>query len=108
MKTRKTGITRHTWFIACFLLVAISGCASLLAPQEVEEAPAEDKILAMKIKAQLIETKGLKAAAIHVDASNGRVTLSGFVETESQRQLADSITQRTPNVKQVDNQIKVK
>ena len=62
----------------------------------------------MIIKAKLIEAKELKAAAIHVDASNGTVTLSGFVETESQRQLASSITQRTPNVKRVDNQIKVK
>ena len=99
----------HTWMIVCLLImIGISGCAGLLNPQAVEEVAAEDKILAMKIKAKLIETKELKAAAIHVDASNGLVTLSGFIETEAQRQLASSITQRTPNVKRVDNQIKVK
>ncbi len=108
MKTQKICITRHTVLIACFLIATISGCAGLFTSQAVEEVPAEDKILAMNIKAKLIETKELKAAAIHVDASNGRVTLSGFVETESQRRLAGSITQRTPNVKHVDNQIKVK
>ncbi len=109
MITLKWHKIRHTWIVGYLLvMIGISGCAGLFSPQAVEEVPAEDRILAMKIKAKLIEAKELKAAAIHVDASNGLVTLSGFVETESQRQLAGSITQRTPNVKRVDNQIKVK
>ena len=109
MKTQKIYRIRHTWMIVYLLvMIGISGCAGLFSPQAVEEAPAEDTILAMKIKAKLIEAKELKTAPIHVDASNGRVTLSGFVETESQRQLASSITQKTSAVKQVDNQIKVK
>ena len=109
MNTQRIRKIRHRGSIIYLLImIEVSGCASLFSPQAVEEAPAEDRILAMKIKAKLIEAKELKAAAIHVDASNGSVTLSGFVESESQRQLATSITQRTPDVKQVDNQIKVK
>jgi osmotically-inducible protein OsmY len=36
------------------------------------------------------------------------VQLSGFVEKESQRQLARTVAQRVPGVKQVKNRIEVK
>jgi osmotically-inducible protein OsmY len=99
----------HAWISGyLFIMLGISGCAGLLSPQKVEEPPPEDIILAMKIKAKLIEAKELNAAAINVKASNGLVRLSGFVETESQRQLAGKITRRISNVKQVDNQILIK
>jgi osmotically-inducible protein OsmY len=86
----------------------VNGCAGLHNAKTVEEIPQEDVVLAMKIKAKLIESKELNAAAINVEASNGLVKLSGFVETQSQRKLALSITQQIPNIKKVDNQIKVK
>ncbi len=91
-----------------FIFIVVNGCAVLHNAKTVEEIPQEDVILAMKIKAKLIETKELNAAAINVEASNGLVKLSGFVETVSQRKLAHSITQQIPQVKQVDNQINVK
>ena len=90
-----------------FISLAVNGCAGLQNAKTVEEIPQEDVVLAMKIKAKLIEAKELNAAAINVEASNGLITLSGFVETESQRKLAHSITQKILNVKKVDNQIKV-
>ncbi|WP_172592451.1 BON domain-containing protein [Nitrosomonas supralitoralis] len=94
--------------MAClFIIFGVSGCAGF-NPKAVEEAPREDIILAMKIKAKLIEIEELKAAAIHVEVTNGWVVISGFVDTRSQRQLAASIAQQVANVKQVDNQIKVK
>ncbi len=99
----------YIWIISYLLiLLGISGCAGLLGSETVEQAPQADIALAMKIKAQLIEAPNLSAAAIHVEASNGLVVLSGFVETKSQRQLANSIAQKVPNVTQVDNQIQVK
>lgn len=99
----------HIWISGClFIILGISGCAGLLSPQRIEEPPQKDIILAMKIKAKLIEAKELNAAAINVKASNGLVILRGFVETESQRQLAGKITRRISSVKQVDNQIQIK
>ena len=99
---------RHIWIVSYLLItVVISGCAGLFSPK-IEEAPQKDIILAMKIKAKLIKAEKLSAAAIHVETSNGVVILSGFVETESQRQLASAITQQIPNVKRIDNQIQVK
>ncbi len=100
---------RYIWIIGYILILfGISGCAGLLGSETVEQAPKADIALAMKIKAQLIEAPNLSAAAIHVEASNGRVVLSGFVETESQRQLANSIALQVPSATQVDNQIQVK
>ncbi len=100
---------RFIWVIGyLFILLGASGCAGLLSPESIEQAPQEDITLAMKIKAQLIESPELSAAAIHVEASAGQVVLSGYVETNSQRHLAYSIAQQTPNVTQVDNQIQVK
>lgn len=90
-----------------FISIVMNGCAGLHNAKTVEEIPQEDVVLAMKIKAKLIEAKELNAAAINVEASNGLVKLRGFVETQSQRKLAHSITQKIPNVKKVDNQIKV-
>ena len=100
---------RYIGVIGCVcILFGMSGCAGLFSSESVEQAPQEDVALAMKIKVQLIEAPELSAAAIHVEASNGLVVLSGFVETKSQRQLAHSITQQTPNVTRIDNQIQVK
>lgn len=96
------------------ILCALSGCAGLFSHEPFTHEPLikkegqEDLTLAMQVKAKLIETKELSAAAIHVEASNEVVILSGFVETESQRQLAGSVAKKVPNVKQVDNKIKVK
>lgn len=109
MNTLKVEEKTNIWLVFCFfILVGINGCAGFHSTKTVEERPQEDIVLAMKIKAKLIEAKELNAAAINVESSNGLVKLSGFVETESQRKLAHSITQLIPNVKQVDNQIKVK
>jgi len=91
-----------------FISVGINGCAGFHSSKALKEVSQEDIVLAMKIKAKLIEAKELNAAAINIEASNGLVKLRGFVETQSQRKLAHSITQQIPNVKKVDNQIKVK
>lgn len=111
MKTQKIRRIHAIWIVGYLILIGgITSCAGLLNPHpiEIEEESQEDIVLAMKIKAELIEAKELNAAAIHVESINGLVVLKGFVETESQRQLASSITQKIPNVKRVDNQIKVK
>ena len=100
---------QHAYMMSSLLLAfMLSGCAGLINPEEVKEPPQKDIILAMKIKAKLIEAEKISAAAIHVEASNGFVVLTGFVETEAQRQLARKIARQTTDVKQVDNQIQVK
>ncbi|SEM99543.1 BON domain-containing protein [Nitrosomonas marina] len=90
------------------IMTLLSGCAGLLNPETIESEPREDVILAMKIKSRLIESNELSAAAIHVDAKDGVVKLTGFVETSAQQALASQIAQQTDGVIQVENLLEVK
>lgn len=100
---------RYAWHIYSLLvIITLSGCAGLLNSGTVNDEPREEVILAMKVKAALIEEPKLSAAAIHVEISNDVVILSGFVETESQRQLASTVSRKVPGVKKIDNKIEVK
>lgn len=100
---------RHLQYIQyLFIILLISGCASLFSSETIEAEHREDTVLAMKIKSKLIESPKLSGTAIHVDASHGIVKLSGFVETASQRELADTIARQLPDVKQVENEIEIK
>lgn len=97
------------WLCVMLTVVMLSSCASLFgAPEGIEEKPREDVVLAMKIKAVLIKTSQLNAAAIDVEASHDRIRLSGFVDTASQRQLASDVTNWIAGVKEVINEIEVK
>lgn len=109
MKISIVNKVRRVYMMPFLLLIfMLSGCAGLINSEEIKEPPQKDIILAMTIKSKLIEAEKLSAAAIHVEASNGFVVLTGFVETEAQKQLASKITGQTTGVKQIDNQIQVK
>jgi hyperosmotically inducible periplasmic protein len=97
------------WLSLLLVVMTLSGCAGLFSGREgVEEEPREDVVMAMKVKAALIENAQLSAAAIAVEASNHQIRLSGFVETESQRQLASDVANQVPGVTAVINDIEVK
>jgi len=97
------------WFFLILMVVTLNGCASLFGNAEgIKEKPQEDVVMAMKVKAALIEASQLSAAAIEVEASDGRIRLSGFVETASQRQVAGDVASRVTGVKDVLNEIEVK
>ncbi len=101
--------SRCIWIVAyLYIIFGATGCAGILSHEGVAQEPQEDVVLAMKIKARLVKEPQISAAAIHVEATSGLVTLSGFVETNSQHQLAHSIAQQVPGVIQIDNQIQVK
>lgn len=58
-------------------------------------------------KAALI-AKRLDKQSIHYDSENGVLTLSGKVKTPQQKQEAQLLASKVPNVQQVVNQIEVK
>jgi hyperosmotically inducible protein len=101
---------KRSLFLLCYLLAAIviGGCAGLFKDEGVKEEPRNDVIVAMRVKADLIKTPELGAAAIHVEASDGVVHLTGFVEEATQRQLASTVAQRISGVRQVKNDIEIK
>ena len=89
------------------LVLALTGCTTLFGGDVVKEEPPQDAAIATKVKAKLIEER-VGAAAIRVESDQGVVKLSGFVDSEQQRQRATALAQSVPGVKSVTNTIEVK
>lgn len=92
-----------TPLLAVLWLGACAGFGNRLEPE-----PAVDAALATRIKARLVEDETLDAAAIQVESDAGRIRLRGFVETEEQRQHAETLALEQAGVGAVNNEIVVK
>lgn len=66
-----------------------------------------DATITASIKLQLATGKGVAAHDINVDTRQGRVTLTGQVASEAERQLAIRIARDTEGVREVENNIHV-
>lgn len=67
-----------------------------------------DSAITTKIKSKLAANQGLSSFDIHVETTNGVVTLTGTVDNASARELAGKIASGTDGVKSVDNNVEVK
>ena len=65
-----------------------------------------DKAIEKNLDAALIQNKLQKS--VKYDVKNGVVTLTGEVNSQSKRALADRIASAVPNVKQVVNDVQIK
>ena len=65
-----------------------------------------DKAIEKNLDAALIQNKLHKS--VKYDVKNGVVTLTGEVNSQSKRALADRIASAVPNVKQVVNDVQIK
>jgi hyperosmotically inducible protein len=68
----------------------------------------DDATITTKIKAKLFDESILRGLAISVDTFEGNVTLTGAVDTESQKKKAGDIATSTYGVKKVNNLIMIK
>jgi osmotically-inducible protein OsmY len=66
-----------------------------------------DATITASIKMQLATGKGVAAHNINVDTRQGRVTLTGQVSSEAERQLAVRIARDTEGVREVENGLQV-
>jgi len=65
----------------------------------------EDSVLTAKVKTALIQQQGLQGFEINVTTHNGIVQLSGFVDTDVQKELAGQIARNVDGVVQLVNNI---
>ena len=65
-----------------------------------------DKAIEKNLDAALIQNKLHKS--VKYDVKNGVVTLTGEVNSQSKRALAEQISSAVPNVKQVVNDLQIK
>lgn len=78
----------------------LSACAST--------PPSPDEQLAARVKQEIAQTEGVGGARdLHVQAAKGVVILSGFMESEKQKEDAAQTALKIDGVQQVFNNIQV-
>jgi len=70
-------------------------------------AESSDGLITAKTKMQLWTTAGLRSTDVHVDTTDGVVTLHGKVPTQEQKDLAESSTKQIEGVRVVNDLIQV-
>lgn len=66
-----------------------------------------DKLAALRVKANLIADRQIGLMDIEVDVHDGMAVLSGDVDTEDQKQLAEELAYRIDGILEVENEIRV-
>ena len=67
-----------------------------------------DSVLTARVKAALLRERGIKSTGVHVESSQGRVLLSGFVDTEEQKQRVLRVASRIEGVREVRDGLDVR
>lgn len=98
---------------SCALL---AGCTAMILGSGNSPAPAErsstaysaDAATTAAVRERLGHEPGLAQQAIGVSTHQGRVTLSGTVNSYTERNLAGQVVRTVPGVTSVDNRIRVR
>ena len=90
------------------LAVSIALCACQTPAGRSAGEVVDDATTTTKVKAKLFDDSLVKGLAISVETFEGEVTLTGAVDTQAQRQRAESLTRTVTGVKRVNNLLKIK
>ena len=91
---------------AALALVTITGCVS--TPDRSAGRVLDDKSISSKVKTALDSSPVYKFNDVHVNTYKGVVQLSGFVDTDEQKQKAGELTRNVPTVRDLVNNITLK
>jgi len=92
----------HQWGWASLVVAA---ALSFSAPAWAVARP--DAWITTKAKIALLTTKGVSGTAIHVDTTDGRITLHGSVGTEQEKAKADQVARGIEGAREVRNLLQV-
>lgn len=85
----------------------VSGCSST-STRESTGQYIDSSALTAKVKAALVSDEVVKARDVQVETFKSTVQLSGFVDTEAQKERATSVALSVPGVQVVKNNLIVK
>lgn len=85
----------------------IGGCASTRDQSTVGQM-VDDAKITTQIKARYAESPVVSALAIKVDTVNGNVHISGFAKSSDEKNTAEAIARKVPNVRSVKNDIVIR
>ena len=95
-----------SWVLVGALILGLAGCASSGTGQKTGEY-VDDTWITTKVKSELIADSDTKASDIHVDTSNGKVTLTGTAKTWQESDKAAQIARNIKGVTGVENDIRI-
>jgi len=95
-------------FLACLVLVAaFTGCAST-EHQSSTGGYVDDTVITAKVKAAVLNDPTLKVMQINVETFKGEVQLSGFVDSATNVNKAETVARNVKGVVRVKNDLIVK
>ena len=88
-------------------ICVLAGCASTRTQSSTGEY-IDDSVITTKVEAGLAESKKTSLFDIEVETYKGRVQLSGFVDSETEKDAAEQIANQVAGVREVVNNIQLK
>jgi osmotically-inducible protein OsmY len=92
---------------AVALVAAIAGCTSTPTQESAGEY-FDNSVITAKVKSALVGAENLSSGNISVATFKGKVQLSGFVPSETDKQRAEQVARDIEGVKLVTNAIEIK
>jgi osmotically-inducible protein OsmY len=90
------------------VLVALAASGCTLLPHRLAAATAADQALAARVEIALNNDPRIYARHVDVDATEGIVSLSGYVWSTGELYAAREIAAGVPGVLRVDNELELK
>jgi osmotically-inducible protein OsmY len=98
---------RTAFFVLALVFAGFLGCAGGPKQQSTGEY-IDDAAITAKVKTAILKEPELKVTQIGVDTYKGQVQLSGFVDSEAERQKAGEVARGVAGVKAVRNDIRLR
>lgn len=92
---------------AILAALALAGCAGPSQTQESFGEYLDSTVITARVQAELMRDRAVGSQNIRVQTVKGRVELSGFVQTEEEKERAQFLAEGVPGVKSISNLIRV-
>jgi hyperosmotically inducible protein len=107
MKLRETASRSISMSVVlAFLLLSLAACQTPAGRTSGEVV--DDATITSKVKAKLLDESVLRGIAISVETFEGNVTLTGAVDTKTQKDRAEQVAKSVYGVKKVNNLLMLK
>lgn len=93
---------------AALALIVITGCSTPATSDRTAGRASDDKAISAQVKTSLDRAPDYKFTEVQINTYKGVVQLSGFVDTEMQKQRAGEIAKQVGWVRDVVNNITLK
>ena len=103
-----SGCDKHDKNAAANTDSTINGNTSAADTGATVGAKIDDGMITTKVKTALLADSTVKGTDINVDTKDGKVTLTGTVDSAPQVDMAMKLAKGVEGVKDVDNQLKAK